>query len=59
MRKRADVLLVEKGVFASRARARQAIAAGRVRVDGVVVRKPSEAIAPEADIEASAAHPWA
>jgi 23S rRNA (cytidine1920-2'-O)/16S rRNA (cytidine1409-2'-O)-methyltransferase len=58
MRKRADVLLVEKGVFASRARARQAIEAGLVRADGALVRKPSEGIAPEADIEASAAHPW-
>jgi 23S rRNA (cytidine1920-2'-O)/16S rRNA (cytidine1409-2'-O)-methyltransferase len=59
MRKRADVLLVEKGLFASRARAQEAIAAGLVRADGVLVRKPSETIAPEADILASAAHPWA
>jgi 23S rRNA (cytidine1920-2'-O)/16S rRNA (cytidine1409-2'-O)-methyltransferase len=59
MRKRADVWLVEKGIFASRARAQEAIAAGLVRADGVLVRKPSEAIAPEAAIEASAAHPWA
>jgi len=59
MRKRADVLLVEKGIFASRARAQEAIAAGLVRADGVLVRKPSEAIALEAAIAASAAHPWA
>ncbi len=59
MRKRADVWLVEKGVFASRARAQEAIAAGLVRADGILVRKPSETIAPAAAIEASAAHPWA
>ena len=58
MRKRADVWLVEKGVFSSRARARQAIAAGLVRADGALVRKPSETISPSAAIEASAAHPW-
>ena len=59
MRRRADVVLVEKGVFASRARAQEAIAAGLVRADGVLLRKPSEAISPDAAIEASAAHPWA
>ena len=35
MRKRADMLLVERGVFASRARAQEAIAAGLVSADGV------------------------
>jgi 23S rRNA (cytidine1920-2'-O)/16S rRNA (cytidine1409-2'-O)-methyltransferase len=59
MRKRADVRLVEQGLFASRARAQEAIAAGFVRADGVLVRKPSETIALDAVIEASAAHPWA
>ena len=59
MRKRADLLLVEKGCFASRARAQEAIAAGRVRADGVTVRKASELLSPDAAIEASAAHPWA
>jgi 23S rRNA (cytidine1920-2'-O)/16S rRNA (cytidine1409-2'-O)-methyltransferase len=59
MRKRADLLLVEKGCFASRARAQEAIAAGRVRADGLTVRKASELLSPEAAIEASAAHPWA
>ena len=58
MRKRADVWLVEKGVFSSRARARQAIAAGLVSADGALLRKPSETISPSAAIEASAAHPW-
>src|SRR6202789_4541206 len=59
MRQRADVLLVERGLFPSRARAQAAIAAGLVRADGALVRKPSETLARDAAIEASAAHPWA
>ncbi len=58
MRKRADVLLTERGFFASRARAQEAIAAGLVSADGVVVRKASEALAPDVDIRAEAPHPW-
>ncbi len=58
MRKRADTLLVERGFFASRARAQQAIAAGLVSADGNVVRKPSENLAPDAAIVAGAPHPW-
>jgi 23S rRNA (cytidine1920-2'-O)/16S rRNA (cytidine1409-2'-O)-methyltransferase len=58
MRKRADILLVERGLFPSRARAQEAIAAGLVRADGALVRKASESLAPAAAIEASAAHPW-
>jgi 23S rRNA (cytidine1920-2'-O)/16S rRNA (cytidine1409-2'-O)-methyltransferase len=59
MRKRADVLLVERGFFASRARAQQAIAAGLVSADGVAVRKASEPLSPDAAIVAGAPHPWA
>jgi 23S rRNA (cytidine1920-2'-O)/16S rRNA (cytidine1409-2'-O)-methyltransferase len=59
MRKRADVLLVERGFFASRARAQQAIAAGLVSADGDPVRKASEPISPDAAIVAGAPHPWA
>jgi 23S rRNA (cytidine1920-2'-O)/16S rRNA (cytidine1409-2'-O)-methyltransferase len=43
-RKRADVVLVERGFFASRARVQEAISAGLVSVNGAVVRnrrKPS------------------
>jgi 23S rRNA (cytidine1920-2'-O)/16S rRNA (cytidine1409-2'-O)-methyltransferase len=58
MRKRADVVLVELGHFPSRARAQAAIDAGLVLVDGVALRKPSEAIAPGALIAARAPHPW-
>ncbi len=58
MRKRADIVLVERGFFVSRARAQAAIAAGLVRVGGVAVTKPSEAIADGAAIEAEAPHPY-
>ena len=56
-RKRADVLLVERGLFDSRTRAQAAIAAGQVTADGVVLRKPSDSVAPDARLEASD-HPW-
>lgn len=55
---RIDQLLVARGVFDSRARARAAIEARRVRADGRVVAKPSEKVAENAVIEAEAAHPW-
>ncbi len=56
-RKRADVLLVASGLFASRTRAQAAIAAGLVTADGVVLRKASDSVAPDAVLEASD-HPW-
>jgi 23S rRNA (cytidine1920-2'-O)/16S rRNA (cytidine1409-2'-O)-methyltransferase len=59
MRKRADLLLVELGFFASRARAQAAITAGLVIADGERVRKPSDALAEDARIEATEPHPWA
>jgi hypothetical protein len=43
-RKRADLVLVERGFFASRARAQEAITAGLVTVNGTVVRKASDAV---------------
>ncbi len=55
---RADLVLVERGLFDSRAKARAAIEAGGVRVAGHVLKKPSELIEPEALIEAIAAHPY-
>jgi 23S rRNA (cytidine1920-2'-O)/16S rRNA (cytidine1409-2'-O)-methyltransferase len=57
-RKRADVLLVERGLFESRARARAAIEAGGVVADGRRVVKASEAIAADAKLSAQPAHPW-
>ncbi len=58
MRRRADVLLVERGHFGSRAKAQAAIAAGLVRADGRPVRKASETLAADAVIEAKAAFPF-
>jgi 23S rRNA (cytidine1920-2'-O)/16S rRNA (cytidine1409-2'-O)-methyltransferase len=52
------VLLVERGLFESRAKARAAIEAGAVMADGRVVAKASEAIDEAAQIVAEAAHPW-
>jgi len=57
-RQRADLVLVARGLFASRARAQAAIAAGRVLADGVKVRKASEGISAAAIIEAEAEHPY-
>lgn len=57
-KKRIDQLLVERGVFDSRAKARAAVEAGRVMVAGKVVAKPSEAVDEDAEIVAEAAHPW-
>jgi len=57
-RKRIDLLLVERGLFDSRARAQAAVAAGRVTADGRVVSKPSEAVDEGAPIVAEPAHPW-
>jgi 23S rRNA (cytidine1920-2'-O)/16S rRNA (cytidine1409-2'-O)-methyltransferase len=59
MRKRADIVLVERGFFTSRARAQAAIAAGLVSVDGVALKKASDEVAGDAPIEAEAPHPWA
>ena len=55
---RADRLLVERGLFESRAKAQAAIAAGLVIADGVTVRKASDEIATDAAIDARAAHPY-
>jgi 23S rRNA (cytidine1920-2'-O)/16S rRNA (cytidine1409-2'-O)-methyltransferase len=57
-RKRADVVLVERGFFASRARAQEAIAAGLVTVNGAVIRKASDAVPEEAVITAEQPHPY-
>lgn len=57
-RRRADRLLVERGLFESRAKAQAAIAAGLVVADGAVVRKASDEIAVDAQIEATPAHPY-
>lgn len=55
---RVDRVLVTKGIFDSRSSAQAAIAAGKVRVAGRIVKKPSEKIALNARIEAEPEHPW-
>jgi 23S rRNA (cytidine1920-2'-O)/16S rRNA (cytidine1409-2'-O)-methyltransferase len=57
-RRRADIVLVERGLFESRAKAQAAIAAGLVRAGGEPVRKASEPIADDAAISAAPAFPW-
>ncbi len=57
-RKRADVVLVERGLFESRARARAAIDAGLVIANDKPVSKASEAIPADAVLQAQPAHPW-
>jgi 23S rRNA (cytidine1920-2'-O)/16S rRNA (cytidine1409-2'-O)-methyltransferase len=58
LRRRADIVLVERGLFESRAKAQAAIAAGLVRAGGMPVRKASEPIAADAAISAEPAFPW-
>jgi len=57
-RQRADRLLVERGLFDSRAKAQAAIAAGLVTADERIVSKPSEEIPIDAALRAGAAHPY-
>jgi 23S rRNA (cytidine1920-2'-O)/16S rRNA (cytidine1409-2'-O)-methyltransferase len=45
-RQRLDELLVARGLFASRSRARDAVERGTVMVDGAVARKPGQAVLP-------------
>src|SRR5260221_9743923 len=56
--KRMDTLLVERGLFESRARARAAIEAGVVTADERQVIKPSESVAADAVLQAEPAHPF-
>lgn len=57
-RKRADLVLVERGFFESRAQAQAAIKAGLVTADDSVVRKASDMLAPDCAIRAEAPHPY-
>jgi 23S rRNA (cytidine1920-2'-O)/16S rRNA (cytidine1409-2'-O)-methyltransferase len=57
-RKRADLLLVERGLFESRARAQAAIEAGLVTADNKRVLKSSDGIAVDAVLQAQPAHPF-
>jgi 23S rRNA (cytidine1920-2'-O)/16S rRNA (cytidine1409-2'-O)-methyltransferase len=55
---RADMLLVERGLFESRARAQAAIEAGLVTANDKPVLKPSEGVAADAVLQAKPAHPY-
>jgi 23S rRNA (cytidine1920-2'-O)/16S rRNA (cytidine1409-2'-O)-methyltransferase len=55
---RIDRLLVERGLFESRAKAQAAIAAGLVTADGVTVAKSSDEVAADAVLGAEPAHPF-
>ena len=57
-RLRADRVLVERGLFESRAKAQAAIEAGLVTADDRPLRKPSDEVAPDAILRAAAAHPY-
>jgi 23S rRNA (cytidine1920-2'-O)/16S rRNA (cytidine1409-2'-O)-methyltransferase len=57
-RQRIDRLLVERGLFESRAKAQAAIAAGHVTADGVTIAKPSDEVAIDAVLQGEPAHPW-
>jgi 23S rRNA (cytidine1920-2'-O)/16S rRNA (cytidine1409-2'-O)-methyltransferase len=57
-RVRADRLLVERGLFESRTKAQEAIAAGQVTADGVRLTRPADPVSADAAFEAAPAHPW-
>ncbi len=57
-RQRIDRLLVERGLFDSRAKAQAAIEAGLVTANDLPVRKASEEVAADAEINATPAHPY-
>src|SRR5690348_236616 len=57
-RRRIDRLLVERGLFDSRAKAQAAIEAGLVRAGDKVVRKASDELAIDVPLSATPAHPY-
>jgi 23S rRNA (cytidine1920-2'-O)/16S rRNA (cytidine1409-2'-O)-methyltransferase len=57
-RKRIDLLLVERGLFESRARAQAAIEAGLVSANDKQIAKPSETVPADAALKAEPAHPF-
>lgn len=54
MKRRLDVVLVDRGLAESRTRAQALVMEGKVRVDGQVERKPSRAVAETAAVEIEA-----
>ncbi len=60
MKRRADQLLVERGLADSRSRAQALIAAGLVALDGAPIDKPGRLIEPDAALALTGSdHPWA
>jgi 23S rRNA (cytidine1920-2'-O)/16S rRNA (cytidine1409-2'-O)-methyltransferase len=57
-RQRIDRLLVERGLFESRAKAQAAIEAGLVSADDAIIRKAAEEIPIDARLSATPAHPY-
>ncbi|MCL6610996.1 MAG: TlyA family RNA methyltransferase [Peptococcaceae bacterium] len=57
-KQRLDVFLFQNGYFESRERARAAIMAGRVRVNGLKVEKPGAGVDPEARVEVLGGLPY-
>ncbi|MEA3109092.1 MAG: rRNA (cytidine1920-2-O)/16S rRNA (cytidine1409-2-O)-methyltransferase [Gammaproteobacteria bacterium] len=55
---RADLMLVERGLFESRSKAQAAIAAGLVTADGKAIAKPSAEVPADAVLQARAPHPF-
>jgi 23S rRNA (cytidine1920-2'-O)/16S rRNA (cytidine1409-2'-O)-methyltransferase len=51
-------LLVERGLFESRAKAQAAIEAGLVTANGIAVHKASDEVAADASLHAAPAHPY-
>jgi 23S rRNA (cytidine1920-2'-O)/16S rRNA (cytidine1409-2'-O)-methyltransferase len=58
VRRRLDVLLVERGVVPSRAQAQAEIAAGRVTVDGALVDKPGSLVDDRVTVSLAARSRW-
>jgi 23S rRNA (cytidine1920-2'-O)/16S rRNA (cytidine1409-2'-O)-methyltransferase len=58
IRRRIDQLLVQRGLFESRAKAQAAIAAGLVTADGAVVAHASDKVASDVLLAAQPAFPW-
>jgi 23S rRNA (cytidine1920-2'-O)/16S rRNA (cytidine1409-2'-O)-methyltransferase len=55
---RADLLVVSRGLIASRAKAREAIEAGRVYMGATQVTKPAQMLDVDCDLRAEPAYPW-
>lgn len=58
MKRRLDVLMVARGLVESRARARAAIDAGGVTVDGRLARGAAEKVADDVLLTVAQPHPW-